>query len=136
MTGVKKCDIVSISDKGRALNRVKVIIMNYIDLRTVEEHKIKTQIIVNTAYGCQDYDYIRISDTMYLLSKRAIIRIYRKLCRKIENVSGKLFLMKDINDTPGEHLVVDIIRGRIWTFNYQNMIVEIAASKLLNSEVR
>ena len=109
--------------------------MNYIDLRTVSEDKDKMRTIVTAAHGSNDYDCIRISDRAYLMSKRVITRIYRKLCKNAKNVRDKLFLMTDCDDTPGEYLVVEILRGKIFTFNYRNLIIEIAANKILNTEV-
>lgn len=106
--------------------------MNYVDLRSIKEPKIRTQIIINTAYGCQDYDYVRLDDRTYIMSKSAIYRMHRGLRRT--GIKSRTYIMKDICSVDNTYLIVEIINGALFTMNYSNLIVEIAR-KLTDKEV-
>lgn len=132
MTTVKIYDIVTISDNGRALNRVKVINMVYIDLRRIKNDKVRRHIIINAAYGASEYDYIRLDDYMYIMSARAICKIYSKI-NENSNIRHLEYLITDVESTGTSHLFVRIIGGVPYSLNYINVLV-VMSDLLLDGE--
>lgn len=117
--------MVTISDKGRALNRVKVINMVYIDLRKIKNDKVRRHIIINAAYGASEYDYIRLDDYMYIMSARAIRKIYSKI-NENSNIRHLEYLITDIESVGTSHLFIRIIGGVPYSLNYINVLVEMS----------
>lgn len=99
--------------------------MVYIDLRTIKEDKVKRHIIINAAYGASDYDYIRLDDYMYIMSARAIRKIYNKI-NENSNIKHREYLINDIEAVGTSHLFVRIIGGVPYSLNYINALVEMS----------
>ena len=99
--------------------------MNYIDLRTIKEDKVKRHIIINAAYGASEYDYIKLDDYMYIMSDRAIRKIYNKII-ETGTVNNPTYLVSDVESVGASHLFVRIIGGVPYTFNYIDVLVELS----------
>lgn len=136
MTAGKKCDIVSISDKGRALNRVKVITMRYIDLNGVSSIKEQSDVMTRTLCGLSGYDIVKIRSSVYCMTVKAI----RRLARNVIHANRAMktpYTIRHAYTVLDEYraddvLIVNYIRGNIYVQNMRGLIMDYVDEMLMN----
>ena len=136
MTVVKKCDKITISDKGRALNRVKVIAMRYVDLSNVTNIKEQSDVMTRTVYGLSGYDIIKIRSGVYCMTVKAIRRIARNVIHANRSLKTP-YTIKHAYSVLDEYrmdgvLIVNYIRGNIYVQDMHGLIMDYATEMLMN----